>query len=402
MRASVAFALLLATGTVAAAARGPSPVPPEKVLRDVRAAGLRPLGDPIRQGQLYVLSALNPRGDRIQVMVSAADGDIISVQAATPPPPSSRVTWPTGPIINRREDWIARTPPAVEAPPKAAPLVLNPPPRPRAQPSAAIAAAAGPAAAPPAIPVAVTRADRTGSIRLAARPAWPLGLPEPDFDAPDVLRGAALPAGPAEDRPPVAEPYPGSRAIELTVMFGAASADETAQQLAEGLSARLGTAVPVFDRREGDDALGAATALLPAPDGYALFLSSSAISTSYHAGNLPFDFAAFAPVARVSVERPAIAVRADAPWRTLGELIDYAKANPGRLRIGNSGTGGLTHFAAATLITATGGRATDLSFTPAEAMVSLLAGHIEAVVQFPAALMPQGTAPPPRYVLRAD
>ena len=386
MRASVAFALLLAAGTAAAAARGPSPVPPEKVLRDVRAAGLRPLGDPIRQGQLYVLSALNPRGDRIQVMVSAADGDIVSVQAA---PPSSRVTWPSGPIINRREDWIARTPPAGEATPKSAPLVLNPPPRPRAQPGAAIAAAAVPTAAPPAIPVAVTRADRTGTVRLAARPAWPLGLPEPDFDAPEVRQGVALPVGPAEDRSPVAEPYPGSRAIELTVMFGAASADETAQQLAEGLSARLGTAVPVFDRREGDDALGAATALLPAPDGHAIFLSSSAISTSYHAGDLPFDFAAFAPVARVSVERPAIAVRADAPWRTLGELIDYAKANPGRLRIGNSGTGGLTHFAAATLITAAGARATDLSFTPAEAMVSLLGGHIEAVVQFPAALMPQ-------------
>jgi tripartite-type tricarboxylate transporter receptor subunit TctC len=387
VRASVAVALLLAAGTVAATARGAPPVPPEKVVRDVRAAGLRPLGDPIRQGQLYVLSALNPRGDRIQVVVSAVDGDIISVQAAKPP--SSRVTWPSGPIINRREDWIARTPPAVEAPPKSPPLVLSPPLRPRAQPSAAVAAAAVPAAAPPAVPVAAMQADRTGTVRLAALPAWPVGLPEPDFDAPDIRQGAALPAGPADDRPPVAEPYPGSRAIELTVMSGSVSADEIAQLLAEGLSARLGTAVPVVDHREGGDALGAATAPLPAPNGYAIFLSSSAISTSDRAGGLPAGFAAFAPVARISVENPAIAVRADAPWRSLTELIDYAKANPGRLRIGNSGTGSLSHYAAATLITAAGARATDLPLTPAEAMVKLLGGHIEAVVQFPAALMPQ-------------
>src|SRR5204863_8887547 len=97
-------------------------------------------------------------------------------------------------------------------------------------------------------------------------------------------------------------------------------------------------------------------------DGRSIIWNSNSISTTYHSGTLPFDYSAFDPVARVSVELPAIAVRADAPWKTLQEFVEYAKANPGKVRIGNSGTGSHTHFAAAALFAAAGTKVIDVPF----------------------------------------
>ena len=82
-------------------------------------------------------------------------------------------------------------------------------------------------------------------------------------------------------------------------------------------------------------------------------------------------------------------VRADAPWKTLAQLLDHAKANPGQLRVGNSGTGSHTHFAASALFITSGGKVIDVPFGDGQAVINLLAGRIEAVVQLPAALVAQ-------------
>jgi tripartite-type tricarboxylate transporter receptor subunit TctC len=104
---------------------------------------------------------------------------------------------------------------------------------------------------------------------------------------------------------------------------------------------------------------------------------------------LPFDYNEFDAIARVSVETPALAVRADAPWKTLAELLAYAKQNPSKVRVGNSGTGSHTHFSAAALLALGGAKAIDVPFGEGQAMVNLLGGRIEAVVQMPAALVAQ-------------
>jgi len=92
-------------------------------------------------------------------------------------------------------------------------------------------------------------------------------------------------------------------------------------------------------------------------------------------------------VARVSVETPVIAVRADAPWKTLRDLIDHAQANPGKVRIGNSGTGSHTHFSASALFATGGAKIIDVPFGEGQAVVNLLGSRIEGVVQLPAALV---------------
>ena len=197
---------------------------------------------------------------------------------------------------------------------------------------------------------------------------------------------AALVAGAATAA--LAGDFPAGKQIEMTVMFGAGSAaDVTARTLAEGMSKELGAPVVAVNRPGSGGAAGYQHVAQQRPDGYSIIWSSNSLSTNYHAGILPFDFHAFDPVARAAIEIPVLAVRADAPWHTLKELLDYAKANPGKVRVGNSGVGSHTHLAASALFAAAEADEIEVPFGQGQAVVNLLAGRIEATVQLPAAIV---------------
>src|SRR5215470_8420295 len=187
-----------------------------------------------------------------------------------------------------------------------------------------------------------------------------------------------------------AQQFPAGKPVEMTVMFGAGSAaDTTARKLAEGMEKALSAPVPVVNRTGGGGAIGYTYVKGQKPDGYSIIWNSNSVSTNYHSGIMEFDYKAFDAVARVSVETPAIAVSVEAPWKTLKELVDYAKANPDKVRIGNSGTGSHTHFVASALFGSSGAKVTNVPFTEGQAVVNLLGGRIEGVVQLPAALVGQ-------------
>jgi putative tricarboxylic transport membrane protein len=193
-------------------------------------------------------------------------------------------------------------------------------------------------------------------------------------------------AAPVQAQQP--QQFPGGKPVEMTVMFGAGSAaDVTARYLADGMAKILNVPVPVVNRTGGGGAIGYSHVKQQKPDGHAIIWNSNSISSTYHSGILPFDYNAFDAVARVSIETPAIAVRADAPWKTLNELLDYAKANPGKVRIGNSGAGSHTHFSSSALFATAGAKAIDVPFGEGQAVVNLLGSRIEGVVQLPAALV---------------
>jgi tripartite-type tricarboxylate transporter receptor subunit TctC len=187
-----------------------------------------------------------------------------------------------------------------------------------------------------------------------------------------------------------AQQFPAGKPVEMTVMFGAGSAaDTTARKLAEGMEKALSAPVPVVNRTGGGGAIGYSYVQQQRPDGYSIIWNSNSVSTNYHSGIMAFDYKAFDAVARVSVETPAIAVSVDAPWKTLKELVEYAKANPGKVRIGNSGTGSHTHFVASALFGSSDAKIINVPFTEGQAVVNLLGGRIEGVVQLPAALVGQ-------------
>jgi len=185
-------------------------------------------------------------------------------------------------------------------------------------------------------------------------------------------------------------PFPQKRPLEITVLFPAgSSADVTARLLAEGMSRELGQQVLVIDKPGAGGALGYRYAAQQKPDGYSMVWNSNSISTTYHSGELDFDYHAFDPVARVLVESPVVAVRADAPWKTLKDFVADARARPKRISVGHSGVGSHTHISLVALCKAAGMEVNEIPFSAAQVVPSLVGGHVDAVVQLPAALAGQ-------------
>lgn len=203
-----------------------------------------------------------------------------------------------------------------------------------------------------------------------------------------VMFGMALVAAGCGGKP-AAPKYP-TKPIEMTVLFGAgSSADLVARQLASGLEKVLGQPVAVVNRTGAGGAVGYNYVKTKPADGYSIVWNSNSISTAYYAGNMKLTYKDFDPVAQVSVETATIAVAADSPWKTLAEFIEYAKQNPGKVRIGNSGNGSYTHLTAAALAKAAGIEVIHVPFGQGLAVSSLLGGKIEASVQLPAEIMSQ-------------
>lgn len=181
--------------------------------------------------------------------------------------------------------------------------------------------------------------------------------------------------------------FPQRGPIEITVLFPAgSSADVTARVLADGMSRHLGQKVLVVNRPGAGGAIGYKYVQSQKPDGYALVWNSNSISTTYHSGQLAFDYRAFDAVARVLSESVVLAVRADAAWRTLAELVAEAKAKPKIISVGHSGIGSHTHISLSAMLRAAGMDVNEVPFGAAQVVPSLLGGHVGAVVQFPGAL----------------
>jgi tripartite-type tricarboxylate transporter receptor subunit TctC len=183
------------------------------------------------------------------------------------------------------------------------------------------------------------------------------------------------------------EEFPGGKPIEMTVLFPAgSSADVTARVLAEGMSRQLNTNVLVVNRPGAGGAIGYKYVAAQSASGHHLVWNSNSISTTYHTGMMQIDYRAFDPVARVLVETPLLVVKTDAPWKDLREFAAYAKSNPGKISVGNSGAGSHTHFSAVMLFRAAGVEVIDVPFGAAQVVPSLLGGHVNAAMQLPGAL----------------
>ena len=198
-----------------------------------------------------------------------------------------------------------------------------------------------------------------------------------------LLLAALVPLGANAQDPP----YPQKGPIEITVLFPAgSSADVTARMLADGMTKILEQRVLVVNRPGAGGAIGYKYVQAQKADGYSLVWNSNSISTTYHSGQLAFDYQAFDPVARVLVESVVVAVRADSRWKSLGELIAEAKSKPKIISVGHSGIGSHTHISLAALFNVAGAEVNEVPFGAAQVVPSLLGGHVDAVVQLPAAL----------------
>jgi tripartite-type tricarboxylate transporter receptor subunit TctC len=172
--------------------------------------------------------------------------------------------------------------------------------------------------------------------------------------------------------------------VEVTCVFGAGSAaDLITRQFSDLAYKVLGQPFPVVNRTGGGQAVGYTFAREQKPDGYSLVWTSNGMLTAYHQGNINFNYDAFRSVARISYEPVSIAVRHDAPWKTMEEFFQYIKNNPGKVSIGNSGIGSYTHLVAAAIENKAASQVIHVPFGQGLAFASLLGGQIQASIQLP-------------------
>lgn len=174
-------------------------------------------------------------------------------------------------------------------------------------------------------------------------------------------------------------PYP-KKPVEMTVLFGGSSAT-IAQVLADAMAKELGVPVAAVSRTGAGGAVGYSFVRSSAPNGYSIVWNSNSISTVFHGGNIDFDYRAFEPVARIGMEVPALAVRADSGWRTLKDFAGAAKTR--RMRVGISGRGSFVHLVSAALFQKMGVDVIYVPYGQGTAPAELLGGRLDAALQWP-------------------
>lgn len=166
---------------------------------------------------------------------------------------------------------------------------------------------------------------------------------------------AVLPA--LSPLPVRAQPYP-SRQITLVVAFGTGGVTDTlTRMIARHLSERLRVPVIVENRPGASQINGIQYVKTRPADGYTLLVGtgSSLVQNPGVRKDLPYDPERdFAPVAMIGMQPGVISVAPAMPARTLQELIDHAKRNPGKLNFGSQGVGSAGHLAAEIFMARTG------------------------------------------------
>ncbi len=142
----------------------------------------------------------------------------------------------------------------------------------------------------------------------------------------------------------------------------------------------LGQTINVVNQTGGAGAIGHNAIRAARPDGYTVGMITFELNSLPPQGLVPFTWKDFDPLMRLNADPAALSVRADAPYSTVRGFMDYAKANPGEITIGNSAPGSVWHIAAGLAAEKTGVKVKHVPFDGAQpAVTALVGGHIKAV-----------------------
>jgi len=183
---------------------------------------------------------------------------------------------------------------------------------------------------------------------------------------------------------PTLAAYP-EKPVTLIVGFPpGGTTDFTSRTLAEAAKKYFPQPIAIVNRPGAGGGVGMAEVLQAKPDGYTIgLLASDTMTMVPHWTKVPYGSAEdYTPIINLVSTPVVIAVKSDAPWKTIQELITYAKANPGKVRAAGSGMGNAHHLACERLRAA----GIDLHWVPfagaAETTPALLGGHVESVISY--------------------
>jgi tripartite-type tricarboxylate transporter receptor subunit TctC len=141
------------------------------------------------------------------------------------------------------------------------------------------------------------------------------------------------------------------RPVTLIVPWGAGGGtDATARIIASLLEKDLGQPVNVVNRTGGSGVVGHQAISSAAADGYTIGLITVEIGMMHWQGLTEISGASYTPIGLVNSDPAGLQVRADAPYKTVADLVAAVKANPGKFKASGTGQGGIWHLAIAGML----------------------------------------------------
>jgi tripartite-type tricarboxylate transporter receptor subunit TctC len=187
-----------------------------------------------------------------------------------------------------------------------------------------------------------------------------------------------------------AQPTYPNKTIEFIVPSGAGGgADTSARLLANYVSKKKGVTINVVNKTGGGFIIGTNYVMTSAPDGYTMLADSHGFSTllAIVSPSLPFDWRKRTWIAKISHDIPIYLVQADSPWKSLSDVAEFAKANPGKMRWATAGPSGISTAAIVQFFGKSGIPPANVTSTHvvlksgAEVIAALAGGHIEFAAQ---------------------
>ena len=175
-----------------------------------------------------------------------------------------------------------------------------------------------------------------------------------------------------------------NKAVDIIVPYTAGgSSDMAARLIAPGLEKELGIPVRVVNRPGAGAQLGTSELARAKKDGYTLGMTTlPQVMLVYLDRDRQADFSrkSFQPLAGLTADPQIMTVKADSPYKTMKDLIDAARANPEKIRIGLTGTFSSEHIAMVKLQKLTGVRFALVQFDGiSSSRTALLGGHIDVI-----------------------
>jgi len=187
--------------------------------------------------------------------------------------------------------------------------------------------------------------------------------------------------------------YP-DRPVKLIVPFAPGTAlDIVARHAAAGASEELKTPVVIENKLGASGTIGTDLVAKAATDGYTLLFTAPAhYINQFVFTSLPFDTVKdFRPVTKISNAQLVLVVGKSSPFSNVKQVIEFAKANPKKLRYSSSGLGGTIHLAFALFNQMAGTQIEHVPYTSGgQALTDVIAGHLDITFTAVATALPHG------------
>jgi len=195
-----------------------------------------------------------------------------------------------------------------------------------------------------------------------------------------VLVSAALFAAGAQAGGTSGGNYPARNITMICPWAAGGGTDAIIRALSAAAEKQLGVTITVENRTGGGGAIGHAAIKNARADGYTVGMITFELNSLPQQGLIDFTYKDYDALIRVNADAAALTVKADAPYNSVKEFVDYAKAHPNEISIGNSAPGSVWHIGAGLLANETGIQVKHIPFEGAAPAVTALAGgHIQAV-----------------------